>query len=407
MKHYLLWAIVVMENTWIAAKVPAANLTITPTVVGRFDDAFAPLAFDVSAEGRILAGPGIYQVDFNFLIDGLTANERGFANSLFDINLTGGLHDMLGWNSLATGAGWDGSLPPNGSTYIVNTDAGTNTSDLHRIIASIAMHLDASDPRGMLGQNGQSQLGSIFVQWDGATYSALSTNDITFSLVDGQGNFVLVPGTAAGSVIEFGTPIDNASRVLPEPAFTPPPPPPAVIAPIEVQPTFPVPPLVTPPVVINEPEPLPQPPKSPQAEVPSDGPSVWVPRPTETIDEISIVAPEIPILMPQPIFGGPMPWIDWPYYSTIDFVGDVPPPLSELRNFDGPGWIVDNSLVIPQMLGFLTDSQVHALSDASFIQSTSYDGNANPTPEPSSAALMAVAFAAFFHVTRLRRVSQK
>src|SRR3954447_14776205 len=197
----------------VASQLEAATLTLTPTVIGRFDDNLAPLAFDPIAGAPVTSGAGYYEIDFSFSIDGLTSGERGFANTLFDVNLTGGLRDTLGlgWNANSVplhinGAGFGRTS----SLYMVNQDAGGDALDLHRIIASIAPHIDVSDPRAHLGKDAPAKLGSVLVHWDGTTYSALSTNDITFSVADAQGVFAVVPGKAAGAVIEFGNPETEA-----------------------------------------------------------------------------------------------------------------------------------------------------------------------------------------------------
>jgi hypothetical protein len=407
------WAIALAVSLMLAAEAFAVTFSLTPTVVRRFDEAFTPLAFD-PAPGPITAGPGIYQVDYSFTIDGLSNGERGFGNTLFDLNLTGSLQNELGWNSMGVGASLDpfaDSAPPN---FFTNTDAGQNANDLKRIITSIPAHLAASDPRLTLGQQTAAYLGSVFVRWDGLTYSAIAAQQIQFSVVNSAGGFEVIPGTAAGSVLEFGTPADGAQRILPEAAYTPPPPPPP--APPVIEP----PPVVTPPPTTPKPVKPPVNPPLPPAPVP---PVEAPPAPPETLPP-----PVLPELPPEVPGDGPQLWIP-PIYlteerwipsdpSAIDDTGIVAGGPRVLKWGDVIIYAVDGAIDIQPLLGeagdyVITRAYTNYFGDAlggaalnefaaTSMRGAAIAGDATPTPEPASAALLALTCLAAYTTARRR-----
>jgi len=182
----------------------AGVVTITPTVVARTDDAFAALPFTSPAGGPITDGAGVYQIDLNFTVSGLSGNERGFANTAFDANLSAGLADVLGWQANTATVDSNGAAPGGVvPSYNINTDAGANTTDLKGILASIVGgNLAAIDPRKDFGKNSPFLLGSMYLKWDGTTATHVDLANVQYSLADTTGLF-LDPVAGAGATINF------------------------------------------------------------------------------------------------------------------------------------------------------------------------------------------------------------
>jgi len=171
-------------------------------------------------------GAGVYQIDYYVNISSLTQGMRGFGNIAFDIAMGSGASPSAGtgWTPDGSNTDTNGSVgaPTSGQAalWAVNQDAGV-PGDLKGIIQTISVvpTATATDFRARIGQQqgptgftasipsdvnatgwtgpGQNMtyLGSIFVDWNGTTPTAVIANLTGASNADSNG--VLVVDAAA------------------------------------------------------------------------------------------------------------------------------------------------------------------------------------------------------------------
>lgn len=208
------------------ASVAQAGVMVTSlTPVLRYSDATfsTTLPFTTTAGVVDPGQPGVYQLDVTFTATAI-AGEKGWANTLFDAEVTGAgltLDTVTGYSpnagTLDINGGSPGGVTP---IYGTNTDAGA-PADLKGLLASIAsatIVTSGNDTRNLLGTaqapanaGFPSLIGSIFVAWNGTgTGSVVLTNQqYSFTLTD---NTFGTTQTGIGAVAAFN------GAIIPEPA---------------------------------------------------------------------------------------------------------------------------------------------------------------------------------------------
>lgn len=204
---------------WIAAISTFAPLTyagvfsIDPTVSAAYNTSYNPLPNPPGVPGTHVGGtggPAVYQVDFNLSVLSLAAGEDSFGRAEFDIVLGPGLSDSdnLGWQANNFPVDTNGALPgPLFNPFAINGDMGPSNTDEQGILISAAPgpFTNRADPRRAIGEDGPFLLGSLYVLWDGITYSQLSLDNVQFSVKLVDGTFVGgQPGTTG--TVTFGVP---------------------------------------------------------------------------------------------------------------------------------------------------------------------------------------------------------
>jgi hypothetical protein len=215
----------------------AATFEINPIITAVFDTAFTPLPNPPGVPGINTpgnGGPAVYQVDFMLEVISLQGAEDSFGETSFDIVLGPGLSDAadIGWQANTPTIDWNGALPGgvvpmflhNGPDIIAFWFPG----DASTIFVSMATYAFTNplDPRRSIGEGSPYLLGSLFVQWDGITYSQLSLDNVQFSVKLVDGSFVAGQPGSTGRIV-FGLndglpPIDDVwppiDPEVPEPA---------------------------------------------------------------------------------------------------------------------------------------------------------------------------------------------
>jgi hypothetical protein len=382
----------------------AGTFTLTPSFVARYDDDFQPLPFDRQSGDLASSGAAIYQLDFNFQVGDLAANEQRFADTAFDIHLLGGFQDVLGWTTDVSGIGSNPTAGRNaGANYLVNMDAG-KPGDLQGVLAALPVGvLPAGDPRATLGQQQPAYLGSIFLRWDGISPAGVSVRNIQYSFADSQGNFLDVQNGARKSLL-YGLEDDPL----------PPPPAPPAATPVVSEP----PPVSTPP---QEMKPLTPPTTKlrpvlvPPSRSTDPGNPDTDPQSSET--EIAVVPSEAPPLievirpdgndLPMPVQWGELkyivdtPTMEWMYYEDGILRADNP-------TTNGTGEImVPTGRFNSQVIGRATTDQ-HTLvaSQLSSLQIADVGAVHQETmsaPEPRSIVLAGLALVGLVGFARRRR----
>jgi hypothetical protein len=180
----------------MASVASAARFAITPVVSAAFtDDTFGtelPAIPDLSQPGT----PQNLRVDFNITFDNAGANERGFGNIAFDVNMTPGVMDAFGW---VPNTAMEPLPPPGpaGDQPIFSVNADTGAADLKNIVVSTASGVPGTGMRGMVGKpGGPNLLGQLFVKWNGAANSNLVADILGASVQNDAGQLQDVTQTA-------------------------------------------------------------------------------------------------------------------------------------------------------------------------------------------------------------------
>lgn len=192
-------AAVAIAAATICAVSNAATMTVDQRVEAAYAPDFTPLP-SVPDLGNYVGGPIVIQVDYHMVTENIGPGERGFGNVGYSIAMGPGVSDAAGGyqpntESVDTNGALPGGIQP---LYFANADAGSNTSDLQGIFATVASGLSsphAADPRVKIGQpGGKSLLGSVFYLWDGTTTSAITVPTVLVSTLLTNGQFG--PGVA-------------------------------------------------------------------------------------------------------------------------------------------------------------------------------------------------------------------
>jgi hypothetical protein len=207
---------------WIAAISAFAPLTyagvfsIDPEISAVFTTAYNPLPNPAGVPGTNtpgIGGPAVYLVDFYLSVSNLQGDEDSFGRAEFDV-VWGPGHvdsDNVGWfayNPMADLGAGHGALP--GVIVLlfsINADGGPSNSDEQGIVVSMASgaFTRAADSRRAVGEDHRQLIGSLFVLWDGITYSQLSLDNVQFAVKLVDGSFVAgQPGTTG--TVTFGVP---------------------------------------------------------------------------------------------------------------------------------------------------------------------------------------------------------
>lgn len=193
--------------------VSAATFTLNPVVTAAFDAGFNPLpSIDTTTMNSVMR---IFELDLQVTTANLAAGERGFGNVGFNLALGGTLTEggAGGYqpNTATTdsnGAAPGGIVP----LFFANADAGSNTSDLQGIFATVSSGItnpNASDMRVRIGQaGGPNSLGKVYVKWNANAMETVTVAGSLWSVLGNDGQFS--NGTGTGGSVTFGD--------IPEPA---------------------------------------------------------------------------------------------------------------------------------------------------------------------------------------------
>lgn len=165
----------------LAGAAQAATMTLTPKVVGYFDNSFTPAPIPANNSAA-----GIYQINFTVEVSGAFTNsgDTGFGLAQFDVAMS---NSKLSPTAGAPYAGNQKSVDSNGATpggaavgLATNGDFGSNTTDLKAILASVAggAFTNVNDARTFIGQAAgptvaQTSLAAANTAFDTETGAAL------------------------------------------------------------------------------------------------------------------------------------------------------------------------------------------------------------------------------------------
>jgi PEP-CTERM motif-containing protein len=244
-------AVIVLAFSTVAS---ATTFSLTAVVSNAYSAGFAtnpkanPYPYPASTEPlasvdqQKVAGATIYQVDLYVNTPSVTAGMRGFGNIAFNIGLGSGLtqsSDLPGWQADASTVDINGAAPGGGNPlWLVNSDAGV-AGDLQGIIQTITTVASpsATDYRGKIGVqagpsatgihpsvndtgwagSGQNKtyLGSVFVNWAGATPAALTATLTGASNADPNGVLVVdAQAILQNAIVNFVVPEPSTFALL-------------------------------------------------------------------------------------------------------------------------------------------------------------------------------------------------
>jgi hypothetical protein len=196
-----------------ATNAQAGVFSVTPVVSGAFDSAFNPIPNPPgvpSVLGQPVVGngvPTVYQVDFYLKVESLAPGEDSFGLAGFNIELLPGLVDAadIGWTPNNPPVDTNGALPggTGNNMFGTNTDSGPSGTDEQGMLVQMATgaFTSAQDPRRSVGEADPFLIGTLYVEWDGTTTSALAVGGAQAAAKLANGSFV--PGAALGGSVAF------------------------------------------------------------------------------------------------------------------------------------------------------------------------------------------------------------
>lgn len=168
----------------------ASTFSITPTVIGFFDDAFGALPDYDDTDPT--SGPAIVQVDFALTFSDPTDASLGFGNIAFDVELLEGLTEnglAPGWQAINPQVDTNGAIP-GGLLPLFANNGDFGGADLKDIVVGVAAGLNtgsAVDPRVRVGVAQPEAVGTLFLDYAGGGVFAklMATPTQAGSILDG------------------------------------------------------------------------------------------------------------------------------------------------------------------------------------------------------------------------------
>lgn len=178
----------------IAALVPAGSAAaiefqLEPIVTASYDLAFTPLPGPPQFQPGV---PAIYQVDLHVRTTNVGPGELGFAAVAFHVDWRG-LSDVgVGLDLNDTPIDTNGAAP-GGVIVLFPPPLIPPITPPDSYVVSIAAGLVQNYPIARIGQpGGESHIGSLFGQWDGASFDLLTLDGISFAAYGTNGQLLFV-----------------------------------------------------------------------------------------------------------------------------------------------------------------------------------------------------------------------
>jgi hypothetical protein len=188
MKNTTVMLLAIGLATLTAVSASAANYAITAEIIQASDVAFnvLPTIPDITKNSGV---PRYYLVNFTLFTSGFLGgqNQRGFANMVFDINLSGNslptTGQNFGWGAFNPIVDTNGPELSGGNfpLWFANEDIAT-PNDLKSILLDIETipNPHPADPRAHIGESGGTSLGIAQIFWDGLGVETLSVEPVVF-----------------------------------------------------------------------------------------------------------------------------------------------------------------------------------------------------------------------------------
>lgn len=204
----VVWCGIALVFGWAVTPAAAAELTLSATVGEILQPDLTPFPEGENPGISSLHGtPLSARIDFFMEIGALQANELGFGNTAFDVELNGVAQSAFapGWQPDVSTIDLNGATPGGiERKWYECRDIGPSTWDLSSVYVGLfPRNFDAIgvDPRRTLGQMERTLLGSVFVDWNGLQSSLVRLNyssaggfstydeDLMLSVNDGSTHF--------------------------------------------------------------------------------------------------------------------------------------------------------------------------------------------------------------------------